>query len=125
VVFSELVRDDERYLTADDVLLRIVPAFRHLILDRARGEAEYRKRRDKYIHLNAPDYIVEEFALPKCRTVWVSLADGDAQDDWVDFVLWPGQPIEMDFLTEADRERLQPTVRKLAALLEYNVHNFE
>jgi hypothetical protein len=115
----QLFRPDEEYLSSQDAIRRIAPAFRHVVLDRARGEAEYKKAWDKARSLNAPEVILQPYSLANCRTVWVEVSDDDGTDGWVRFVLWPRQDINIDFANDAECARLRPTVEKLAKLLGY------
>ena len=73
----QLYRQDEEYLSSDEAIRRIAPAFRHVVLDRARGEAEYRKEWDKVKSLNAPEVILQTYSLANCRTVWVELSNDE------------------------------------------------
>ena len=117
----QLYREDEEYLSSHDAILRIAPVFRHVVLDRARGEAEYRQEWDKCIRLKAPEGILERYSLANCRTVWVEIADADGPDDWVRFPLWSRRDIFIEFASAAQWERLRPTVEKLAGLLDYGI----
>jgi hypothetical protein len=117
----QLYREDEEYLTSHDAILRFAPAFRHVVLDRLRGEAEYRKEWDKCIRLKAPEVILERYSIANCRTVWVEIADADGSIDWVRFALWSRRDIFIEFASAEEWERLRATVEKLAGLLEYGI----
>jgi hypothetical protein len=121
MVVTQLYREDEEHLSSHDAILRIAPAFRRVVLDRVRGEAEYVKEWNKCIALKAPEPILQTYSLANCRTVWVEVADDDSPDDWVRFALWSRRDIFIEFPTEAERDRLRPTVRELAKLLGYEV----
>jgi hypothetical protein len=49
------------------------------------------------------------------------VADDDGPDGWVEFWLAPYQDVFVEYRSPADRERLRPTVRKLAGLLGYQI----
>ena len=117
----QLYRPDEEYLSSNDAIRRIAPAYRHVVLDRARGEAEYLKEWDKVKSLNAPEVILQTYSLANCRTVWVEVTDDDGADGWVRFALWSRRDIFIDFSSEEGFARLRPTVEKLAMLLGYVV----
>jgi hypothetical protein len=119
VPIIQLYRLNEEYLSSHDAIRRIAPAFRHVILDRARGEAEYRKEWDKVKSLNAPEAILQTYSLANCRTVWVEVADNDGADGWVRFPLWSRRDIFIEFSSAAEYTRLRPTVEKLAMVLGY------
>jgi hypothetical protein len=104
---------------------RIAHAFRHVVLDRARGEAAYQKEWDKVKSLNAPEVILQTYSLANCRTVWVQVSDDDGNDGWVRFILWPRREINIDFGDDTECARLLPTVKKLATLLGYVVGDGE
>lgn len=63
MLFVQLYRMDEDYLTSQDALRRIAPSFRYVVIDRARGEKEYLKHWTKLIALNAPKVILESMSL--------------------------------------------------------------
>jgi hypothetical protein len=117
----QLYREDEEYLSSHDAILRLAPAFRHVVLDRVRGEAEYEKEWDKCIRLKAPEVILQTYSLATCRTVWVEIADADGPDDWIRFPLWSRRAIFIEFASAEESHGLRPTVEKLAGLLEYEV----
>ena len=115
----QLYRPDEEYLSSHKAIRRIAPAFRHVVLDRAHGEAEYRKEWDKYKSLNAPEVILRTYSLANCRTVWVEVTDDDGTNDWVRFPLWSRRDIFIKFESDTEYNRLRPAVEKLATLLGY------
>lgn len=115
----QLYRPDEEYLTSHEAIRRIAPAFRHVVLDRFRGEGEYQKEWDKVRALNAPEVILQTYSLANCRTAWVEVSDDDGVDGWVRFALWSRRDINIDFDSDAECARLRPTVEKLATLLGY------
>ena len=115
----QIYRPDEEYLSSRDAIRRIAPAFRHVVLDRARGEGEYQKEWDKVKSLNAPEAILQTYSLANCHTVWVEVNDDDRADGWVRFPLWPRRDIFIEFGSDAEYTRLRPTVEKLAVLLGY------
>jgi len=121
MVITQLYRADEEYLSSHDAIVRIAPAFRHVIIDRARGEVEYTKEWNKCIAVKAPEPILRSYSLANCRTIWVEVADGDGPDDWLGFALWSQRDIFIEFASEAKRDRLRPTLRRLGALLGYEV----
>jgi hypothetical protein len=119
VPIIQLYRPDEEYLTSHEAVRRIAPAFRQVVLDRARGEKEYRKEWDKAKSLNAPEVILQTYSLANCRTVWVEVAEDDATDAWVRFALWSRRDIFIELESDAQYIQLRPTVEKLATLLGY------
>jgi hypothetical protein len=119
VPIIQLYRPDEEYLSSHEAIRRIAPAFRHVVLDRARGEAEYRKEWDKVKSLNAPEVILQTYSLANCRTAWVEVTDDDGTDGWVRFPLWSRRDIFIEFESDAEYIRLRPTIKKLATLLGY------
>lgn len=116
---SHLYRDDEVYLSSHEVILRISPSFRRVVLDRVRGKAEYLKEWDRLTRLNAPQVILQRFSREDDRTVWVSLSDDEGPDSGVTFVLWPRGEIWIEHDSASTRERVWPTITKLAELLGY------
>lgn len=121
----QLYRADEEHLSSHDAIRRIAPAFRHVVLDRARGETEYRKEWDKVKSLNAPEAILQTYSLANCRTVWVEVADTEEADGWVRFALWSRRDIYIQFADDDEHARLRPIVEKLATLLGYVVEEDE
>jgi hypothetical protein len=118
---TQLYREDEEHLPSLDVVLRIAPAFRRVVLDRIRGEAEYIKEWNKCINLQAPESILQTYSLANCRTVWVEVSDEDGPDSWLRFFLWTRRDIFIEFASELERDQLRPLVAKLAQLLGYQV----
>jgi hypothetical protein len=110
---------DEQYLSSHEAIRRIAPAFRHVVFDCARGEAEYRKEWDKVKSLNVPEVTLQTYSLANCRTVWVELTDDDGTDGWVRFPLWSRRMILIEFKSDAEYTRLRPTIQKLVTLLGY------
>jgi hypothetical protein len=121
MVITQLYRENEEHLSSHEAILRVVPAFRRVVLDRVRGEAEYVKEWNKCVTLKAPVPILQTYSLANCSTVWVEVADDDGPDGWVRFALWPRRDIFIEFASVAERDRLRPTVEKLAGLLGYEV----
>jgi hypothetical protein len=119
VTIIQLYRPDEDYLTSHEAIRRFAPAFRHVVVDRARGEMEYQKEWDKVKSLKAPEVILQTYSLANCRTVWVEVTDDDGNDGWVRFPLWSRRDIFVEFASDAEYTRLRPTVEKLAKLLGY------
>lgn len=115
--FIKLYCPEEDDLPSHGVIRRIAPAFRYVVLDRARGEAEYRKEWDKVKSLNAPEVILQTYSIANCRTVWVEVAD--RTNGWLRFMLWSRRGITIEFESDAEYTRLLPTVEKLAILLGY------
>jgi hypothetical protein len=128
VVFSSLWRAEEAEgLRSDEALLRIVPAFKKVMIDRVRGEAAYKKERDKIFSLNPPDVIRDAYPPTNSKIVWVEVADEDGPDQWIGMILPAGtcgcysNEILIEFPSLKESERLRPLVDKLGRVLEYNV----
>ncbi len=130
MIFSTLWRAEEAEgLRSDDALLRILPAFKKVTIDRIRGEAEYKKERDKILALNPPDVIRNAYPVTDSTIVRVEVADQDGPDDWVGFILPAGtcgcysNEIAIQFSSGKERDRLRPVIEKLGRILEYDVSN--
>jgi hypothetical protein len=128
LVFSTLYREEEaERLPSEDAVLRIVPAFQRVLIDRIRGEAVYKAHRDKILALNPPDVVRNRLPPTNSKIVWVGVADQDGPDDWVGMILPAGtcgcytNEILIEFSSLEESERLRPVVDKLGRILEYEV----
>ena len=121
MVTDQLYHPDDQYLPLDEVIRRIAPAFRRVHLDRARGDAGVREGYEQLLAVGAPNALREAQLAQLGTTVCASVADNDGPDGWIEFVL-TGEDLLIEYRLEADRERLRPTVSKLAGLLGYQIN---
>lgn len=118
---DQLYRTDEQYLPVDEVIRRIAPAFRRVSFDWCRGDARIRENYERMVALQTPEIILQSQRALFGMSVWVSVADDDEPDACVEFLLLPDGGVFIDYRSEADRERLRPTVHKIAGVLGYQV----
>jgi hypothetical protein len=121
MVADQLYRADEQYLPLNEAIRRIAPAFRRVRFDRVRGDAGVREQYAKLVALKVPDVILASHLTQLGVTIHAAVSDGEGDEDWVEFVLGPHQDIFVESATAADRERLRPTVEKLAGVLGYEI----
>jgi len=118
-VFVRLVGSGEDVLP-DDAIRRLTDAFSHVRIDSARGADEYRKEWDRFLSLNPPECLRDQYSMAKCKTLWMEVGDGTPENR-VAFFLWPHQYPDIDFQTRIEYLQRRALVRQVATALGLRV----
>ena len=105
----------------DEVLRRIAPAFRYVVIDKARGDRLIQEKYTELLDMRAPEVILRSHRSLFGRTVFVTLADDDAGALQIRFLLQPCCEIRVKYDAEWRRDEYRPMLEKLAGLLGYEI----
>ena len=103
----------------DEVLHRIGPAFRYVVIDKASGDRLVQAGYERLLEIGTPEVILESHRWLFGRTVFVTLADDDASEHRIRFLLQPYGAINVEY--EGDKDACRPMLEKLAGILGYEI----
>ena len=105
----------------DQVLRRIAPAFRYVVVDKVRGDSLVQEKYAELLALPAPEVILLSHRSFFGRTAFVTLADDEAGEWRIRFLLQPCCEIRVEYGSPEQREDCRPMLEKLARLLGYEI----
>ena len=105
----------------DEVLRRVAPAFRYVIIDKVRGDRLVAEKYTQLLAIPAPEVILRSHRSLFGRTVFVTLADDDAGESRIRSLLQPCSEIWVEYESSLGRDDCRPLLDKLAALLGYEI----
>ncbi len=122
---TQLIRDqlynpDDDHLPIDEAIRRIAPAFRQVRFDWVLGDAKVRENYHQMFARGTPEIILQSQRSLFGESVWVSIRDG-AEEDWVEFLLFPYSDVWIEYRSATDREKQLVTVNAIAGLIGYRV----
>ena len=105
----------------DEVLRRIAPAFGYVVIDKASGERFVQEKYKQLMAISAPPVILESHRSLFGQVAIVTLADDDATDERIRFILEPHSAIAIEYGSDSHRDGCRMIVEKLALLLGYQL----
>jgi hypothetical protein len=105
----------------DEVLRRIAPAFRYIVIDKASGDRLVQAQYAKLLELHAPEVILQSHKFNFGKAVFVTLAEDPDSRVKIRFLLQPYSGISIEYDSDAHRDRCRLLVEELARLLGYEM----
>ena len=115
-------QDGRSFLPVAEVRDRLAAAFPIHQFDHDKGREIGQVTLAKLGQLNAPAEVVELYRNGFGEIVWVYLADDPSEDCYLQFTLWPDQPILLGYHSAAHEQQSEPLLRRCAEALAYQIH---
>jgi hypothetical protein len=109
------------FLEPEDVIERLKDEFNYVVADREQGADHVSSMIAKFIELNAPQQFIDDCLAGQDRSYWVSVADDDATEDDIGFILQPGVGPLIGYHSQHHEDAARPLLERCAATLNYQI----
>lgn len=111
----------EPYLPAEEVARRLSEEFESCKIDAEQGQDDVGDMLAKLIALNASQAIIDNIAASRASAVRITVAEDDATDDYLSFIVRDGEGPLVGYYSAQHEEATRPLVERCAATLGYQV----